>query len=137
MDGRNNPDGHARAASAHRLLAWIYGLVLVGLCIYIYSAKRVEMIGLLLAPAAMLALLCVFQVVLARGAWLRKPWARILSLVVGFILLLAFPIGTLIGAYLIRASWTPWLEGRGPASAPRGGWPSDAVRDRPSINNRR
>lgn len=48
----------------------------------------------------------------ARGARLGKPWGRTLSRVVGVLLLFGFPVGTLIGIYiLIQTGSNRWHGG--------------------------
>lgn len=37
------------------------------------------------------------------GLLKRKPWARVLALVIGFLSLMSFPFGTLLGVYTIWA----------------------------------
>jgi hypothetical protein len=40
----------------------------------------------------------------------RKEWARIVTLVLGFLSLIAFPVGTVIGFFMIRYSIKEWPE---------------------------
>ncbi len=47
------------------------------------------------------ALFGVVEIVLAWGLLERQHWARILALVIGFLALLRFPFGTLMGIYTI------------------------------------
>lgn len=124
-------DGNLKAWRAHRALAWLYGISLLALGTYVYLGKATMPLQLLIAPAAVLLVLTVFHGFAARGARLRQPWARPASILIGFVLLVVFPIGTIIGLYLIGASWNPWPEMHVTSGAPTGGWPADAVRDRP------
>ena len=43
----------------------------------------------------------VVHLVLAWGLFERQPWARVLGLVIGFLALLRFPLGTALGIYTI------------------------------------
>lgn len=54
-------------------------------------------------------LFTVINAVVAFGAARRSPWARQLSIILGIVLLFGFPIGTLIGAYLL--SIRNWHDG--------------------------
>ena len=53
------------------------------------------------------------------GLLRRQPWGRVLALVVGFLGLINFPIGTAIGAYtfwvLLQRSATDYFAPQGPA----------------------
>jgi hypothetical protein len=48
-----------------------------------------------------LALFGVLHLVLAWGLFEREPWARMLGLVLGFLGLLRFPLGTALGIYTL------------------------------------
>jgi hypothetical protein len=67
--------------------------------------------------AAFLAILAAPSLLLAYGLHHRRPWARILGLVLGALNLLAFPLGTLIGVYtifiLVKPEAELELSGRG------------------------
>jgi hypothetical protein len=51
----------------------------------------------------------VLEIVTAWGLFDRRPWARILALVLGFLAILSFPFGTALGIY------TLWVLLPGPA----------------------
>ena len=44
----------------------------------------------------------------AKGARESKPWARTSSIIISVLLLLGFPVGTLIGVYLLSNTWRAW-----------------------------
>ena len=48
-----------------------------------------------------LACFGVLHLVLAWGLFERQPWARALGLIIGFLALLRFPLGTALGAYTL------------------------------------
>ncbi len=48
-----------------------------------------------------LGLFGVLHLVLAWGLFEREPWARMLGLVIGFLALLRFPLGTALGIYTL------------------------------------
>jgi hypothetical protein len=68
---------------------------------------------------------------IARGAKARQPWARIVSLIIGLLMLFGFPVGTIIGIYLISASWSEWREPRVYSGSLTEGWPTAAPSERP------
>lgn len=51
--------------------------------------------------AGMVALLAAPAALAGWGLLRRKPWARTLGLLIGFLNLFAFPVGTLVGGYTI------------------------------------
>ncbi len=104
-----------RALETHvPVLGWLYvvanALVLV---IGIISLILLGGIGVLVEDAVaarililtgsvtlvLLALIALPGIVAGLGLVGRKPWARILAMVVGFLGLTAFPVGTLLGLY--------------------------------------
>ncbi|MCZ7575024.1 MAG: hypothetical protein M5U01_41275 [Ardenticatenaceae bacterium] len=70
---------------------------------------------------ALLVVLALPGIIAGFGLLQRKAWARFLALVVGFLNLINFPLGTAIGIYtfwvLMQESATGYFE----APAPRGG----------------
>jgi hypothetical protein len=128
-------DRNLRAYQIHRLLAWIYGLGIVAYALYAHFRPNWLTPELKLA-GTLLPLLFLIHVLGASGSARLHPWARILSLVMGVLLLFAFPIGTVFGVLLLAAAWKPWVEARPPAS-PTGGWHQDATIDRRRVGERR
>src|SRR5260370_33930290 len=53
------------------------------------------------SAGAVLAIFGVLHLVLAWGLFEREPWARFLGLVLGFLALLRFPLGTALGIYTL------------------------------------
>jgi len=53
------------------------------------------------SAGVVLALFGVLHLVLAWGLFEREPWARFLGLVLGFLALLRFPLGTALGIYTL------------------------------------
>jgi hypothetical protein len=121
-------DRNLRAYQTHRLLAFIYGIGTFGYALYAHFrpnwlTPELKIIG------TILPLLFVIHVLGASGSARLHPWARVLSLVMGVLLLIAFPIGTVFGNFLLWSAWKPWEEKKLPGAA-RGGWHQDAVIDR-------
>jgi len=61
----------------------------------------VPFLGGLFSVAVFLGLFGVLHLVLAWGLFERQPWARVLGLVIGFLALLRFPLGTALGIYTL------------------------------------
>ena len=57
--------------------------------------------GGLFSLGIVLAFFGVLHLVLAWGLFEREPWARFLGLVLGFLALLRFPLGTALGIYTL------------------------------------
>ena len=53
------------------------------------------------SAGVVLAMFGVLHLVLAWGLFQREPWARMLGLVIGFLALLRFPLGTALGIYTL------------------------------------
>jgi len=121
-------DGHLSAWRANRLLAYLYGAGALALAGYLYLGRHELPAHVSFATLSALPMLCAFHALCARGSLLRKAWARIASLLMGVVLLLVFPVGTIFGVWLLRASWQAWPDAREHAGAPRGGWPQSGRR---------
>lgn len=103
---------HMKTARAHAALSWFYGAVGLLFCLFPYfvltASRRASMQDVLIASITPLLFLslCVLHRVIASAARARKPWARVATLVIGCLALFAFPVGTLIGVYLlVNSSW--------------------------------
>ena len=119
---------HLTAWRVNRLLAWLYGLALAALLVNIYFSLHPLPPQRVSAALWTLPLLAGFHALASRASRLRQPWARIASLVMGCLLLLAVPIGTIAGIFLIYACAHPWPDPRVHATAVRGGWHQDGRR---------
>lgn len=92
---------------AHRALAVLYA-ILAALAASFWIAKFDEIGGEMLAPLLLVGLLFCVHLFTARGARAGKPGARIASIVIAVLMLAGFPLGTLIGLYLLANSWQAW-----------------------------
>ena len=122
-------DGHITAWRIHRVLAAIYLVAFAALFGYLYFHPAADLPARHVATATWaLPALVLFHGLCAHGARVRWPWVRAASLVIGVLLLLAFPIGTIIGAYLLYACARPWGDPRAHAGSARGGWHDEGRR---------
>jgi hypothetical protein len=84
------------------LMALLVGGIIGGVGLFTGDAASAGILALIAAFVAVLfGLLSVPALVGGWGLLRRKPWARMLVLIVSFLSLPGFPIGTLIGAYSI------------------------------------
>ncbi len=93
---------------AHRALSWLYLLLLGLFALIVFSTP-----GLLRDPpflSLFFVILAVFFAhhLTARGARENKPWARVTSIIISLFLLIGFPLGTIIGIYLLANTLQPW-----------------------------
>lgn len=88
-----------RSMSAHRGLAIFYGLLALTFVVIFSGAPKIDMT--VIGPTLLVLIICVIHSAIALGASRAAPWARISSIVVACLMLLAVPIGTLIGIYLL------------------------------------
>jgi uncharacterized membrane protein YfcA len=130
-------EAHEKAWRIHRALAALAGIGAAALIAWAWFSRLPPPIPNLYGLVVLLLFLLVFHSACARGARLRRPWARWASLVDGFVMLPLLPVGTIAGGYLIANSWRTWPQGTMHARAPRGGWPSDAVRSNARLTDRR
>jgi hypothetical protein len=70
----------------------------------------IPFLGGLISVGVFLGLFGVLHLVLAWGLFEREPWARMLGVVIGFLALLRFPLGTALGIYTL---WVLLPEGSG------------------------
>ena len=61
----------------------------------------IPFLGGLFSVGVFLGIFGVLHLVLAWGLFERAPWARMLGLVIGFLALLRFPLGTALGIYTL------------------------------------
>ena len=93
---------------AHRALSWLYLLLLALFAFIAFSTP-----ALLRDPPLLSLFLVILAVFLAhhltaKGARENKPWARVTSIMISLVLLIGFPLGTIIGIYLLANTWQPW-----------------------------
>lgn len=100
---------HRRIARAHTAIAAFY-LLLMLVFGWLWAGDGFSRSAILAYPTAVFAALFLAHALVARGARAARPWARTVSVVIALPLLAGFPIGTIIGVYLIAYAWKPWTD---------------------------
>jgi len=95
LTARAERPANVASMSIHRGLAVFYAVLAV--FALAFAAPR-EAGG----AAVVVLLVCAIHSVIAFGAARRARWARLSSMVVACLMLVAVPIGTVIGIYLLR-----------------------------------
>ena len=104
---------YEKAGRIVRLLAWIQAVVGVG----VFAAILVPLIfgSVHKAPPAMFfvsflaaAALTAFLLTLGKAIKEHKTWGRILGIAYGLLFLFGFPLGTIIGAYILWCLIKGW-----------------------------
>jgi hypothetical protein len=104
-----NMEKNVKSARAHRLLSWWYQLVTAIAFLVMLFSSRVQIVDKVIGLSFVLLFfggLYFLHRLVAAGAMDRKEWARKTSIGMGIVMFLGFPIGTLIGIYLlVNSSW--------------------------------
>ena len=99
---------HVKVYRAHRALSWLYALLAALFMLLVISTPGA------LGEPSFLVILSVFggfflaHYLTAKGAREARPWARTSSILISILLLFAFPLGTIIAAYLLLNTWREW-----------------------------
>ncbi|HEY5804350.1 MAG TPA: hypothetical protein VIT90_11710 [Lysobacter sp.] len=112
---------HAKAASAHRMIAGIYCVVMVLATIFIYAAVKQNPAMVAAVIAAPLAILAFAHFAIAGSVDACK--GRTASLVLGAVTMLVVPIGTVIGIYIVKHSLAEWVPEKRLSESLAEGWP--------------
>jgi predicted MFS family arabinose efflux permease len=95
-------ENNIKVFRAHRALSWLYGLIVcVVLLLFSMTPKNGESLGVIIAIVFTISLFFLLHHFIAKGAKEKKGWAKIASVIVGIIMLFGFPLGTMIGIYLL------------------------------------
>ena len=101
-------ESHTKVFRVHRALAWFYAFIGIGMSaiIILISHKKMDT-GTVFV---MLFFAGVFSAhyFTARACREGKSGGRTASIVIACLMLFGFPIGTLIGIYLLANTWRPW-----------------------------
>ena len=92
---------------AHRAISWLYLLCISLFALMAFMSPDVSLASMAF-PLALFTAVFLAHHITAKGAKQSKPWARTSSIVISVLLLLGFPVGTLIGIYLLANTWRPW-----------------------------
>lgn len=99
---------HIKVARVHRALSWFYGLItLLLLTLLLTSGHEISPLGFGFILAIFGGIFALHHFT-AQGARDTKPWARKTSIGIALFMLPGFPIGTLIGIYLLRNTRGDW-----------------------------
>lgn len=99
---------------AHRALACLYGLLAVCFTAAAMAGVGGNSGGDAITMAVFFTVVCAMHFFTARASREGKRAGRIASIVIACFLLLSFPVGTLIGIYLLVNTWKPWTASRPP-----------------------
>jgi len=125
MTSRQPPVWHQRAATAHRTIAGIYAAffgiaTILGMATATGVADGAALI--LVLPGAFFVAL---HISLATAAEDCRSWARDASIVVGALMLLLVPVGTVLGAWLLYNSVRHWTPPTRYSGSLTDGWPGE------------
>lgn len=102
---------HIKVFRVHRLLAWLYG----AFGVFVVASSMMSSHGPRFS-AVNVGLLLIFSLIFAahfftaRACKQGKSGGRTASIIIAFLMLFGFPIGTVIGLYLLANSWHPWVR---------------------------
>jgi len=117
-------ENYFKTARAHLALGCLSALVAVTMALtFSRTAERSaspEMAGFVLATIVFLA---IWHFLTWWGAKRRRGWARLLTIIYATLSLVAFPVGTIIGIYLIVIAWKKWEEPEYYEQISLEGWP--------------
>jgi hypothetical protein len=95
-------------ARIHLGLVIFYGLIAAIICTMYLAGNKSDTIGILIL-LAMFGVLPTLHLVALRGVRTGRAWGRWLSRTLGFFLLFAVPIGTILGIFvLMRTRRKDW-----------------------------
>ena len=119
---------HTQVANINARLAWFYG---VGAAV-VFGINHLSPYALperfKYAALALFPVLCLFHAVVSKAARKFQQWSRSASLGIAVLYLFVFPIGTVLGVYLIMICRHPWPNPKAYTRAARGAWHQDGRR---------
>ena len=101
-----------------QFLTWINIIAFIlMLGIFLYSTlmqtedAMLPLLSLYFAPSAIASLIsAILFYITTKGLLLQKQWARIITIILGVLMLFGFPVGTIIGIILIYGTTKGWPE---------------------------
>lgn len=95
---------------AHRAIAWFYGVLGFAFAwIPLYGGSQ-DAMEWTVWSVVVFGTIFAAHYFTARACKAEKKGGRLASIVIACLLLMAFPVGTLIGIYLLSNTWHPWPE---------------------------
>ncbi len=111
MDSARHAD---TTAAIHRTIAWIYGVLGTAIAAFCLVGGGAEERGVAAFIALIFGAIVALHAALAVGARNRNGAAKLGSVIVGVFMLLGFPIGTIVGGFLIYNGSQNWPPRRPP-----------------------
>ncbi len=112
-------ENNIKVARAHRAISWFYAVLGIALtaAILIPAEHPLDALAGLAVMLAIFGGLFSLHHFTAKGAREKKQWARAVSSIIGVIMLPGFPVGTMIGIYLLVNANRGWEPASDPANA--------------------
>jgi FtsH-binding integral membrane protein len=122
-------ENYFKVARVHLALACLLGFVTIMVGIALTHAPAAPLLSLV-PVFALMAGFVALHLLLWQGAKKRKDWARVISIIVAIVSLPGFPVGTLVGVYLLANCWSRWREPEVYADTAQllEGWPTAPLR---------
>ena len=96
---------HIKVARAHRAVSWLAAFTFVTFYIILFMVNKEPIPILYYFYWAFIGGFSFLNHSIAMAAYNKKPWARNASRIVACFMLLGFPLGTVIGIYLLMNIW--------------------------------
>lgn len=106
-----------KVESIHKFLAYfnLFIAVAIVLALILFGVFRSEtkvidaiLVGIIFSLIPFF--ISIIHFITARGVRNNKGWARVVSFIIGFVILFYFPIGTIFGAILLYLTTKGWAE---------------------------
>jgi len=101
---------YVRAGRVIRLMGWLSLVAVLGIFVSIIIPEVVQHKTPPVAIFIVLIVLIIpiFQLILAKAVMEHRKWARTAGIIYGIICLFGFPVGTLIGAFILGGLGKGW-----------------------------
>lgn len=101
-------DSHTKVFRAHRALAWFYALLGAAISAVVLSGFFGKVGNSVVLIPIIFVIIFSMHYFTARACKTGKPGGRLASIVIACFMLFGFPVGTLIGIYLLANTWRTW-----------------------------
>ena len=95
-------------ANIHHTMAWIYGVLGIGIVTLLAFTGKQDNWGVVGIVALVFGAIVALHASLAIGARNRNGLAKVGSVIIGVLMLAGFPIGTVVGGFLIYNGTQNW-----------------------------